>query len=332
MQKKKLFIGIVFSMAGTLAVVVAIFADIVRGRDFSIGPAQLAIFLTGFALFLLGLGMFKRSYPFQFLYYLSLLAFIPGIILLSLNVYGQFTSLRNPKIYNGFMYHGRQRIPKKPEDIYPLLQIKPQESTQDFAHRLTQVAYDATVHYWNGVTDYVEFNHKIPVYENFLLWWRHPDPYEFCNPYKAIERGVSICSQVTKIIVNVWRQNGFQGDEVTLDGHVIAEVVVGYDSLNDPVKWVLDGDFGVVFEHDMSFLQDHLDVVKQGYLNAGYPESTASRFSNFYGPEGNYVITSNGICKAEALSYKLKWLIPSGLSFPFLLFTLFEIRRKRRHH
>ncbi|MBI5354138.1 MAG: hypothetical protein HZB50_15960 [Chloroflexi bacterium] len=331
MQKKKLIIGIVLSIAGFLEVIVSLFADVVRARNFSIGPAQLVIFLAGFALFLLGLGIIKRSYPYRFLYSVSILLFISGMILLALNVYGQFVSLRNPKIYNGLMYQGRLRIPKKPEEIYPQLQVRPQETKEDFAYRLTQVAYEATVHYWNGVTNYTEFNHRIPIYENFLLWWQFPGPHEFCNPYKAIERGVSICSQVTKIIVNVWKQNGFRGDEVALDGHVIAEVIVGYDSRNDPVKWVLDGDFGVVFEHNLDFLQDNLKVVKQGYLDAGYPESSADHFSSFYGPEGNYVITTHGGCNGENFSYKLKWLIPLGLVFPLLLFTHIEIRRKRKH-
>jgi hypothetical protein len=329
MANKNLLFGVLLSLAGLLISIASIFADVLRGGKFSVGPAQSAVALAGFLGFLLGLGVIKKTYPYQFLYGLSIIIFIPGIILLFLNTYGQFVSLRNPAIYNGFLYEGRLRIPNTPEDVYPLLKQKTGETPQAYAYRLTQVTYDATVHYWDQSDNYTEYHHRIPIYENFLLWWFYPKNYEFCNPYKAIERGVSVCSQATKIIVNVWKQNGLKGKEITLDGHVIAEVFVGRDIQNNRVDWVLDGDFGVVFEHSMDFLQEHLDVVKEGYLKAGYSESIASKVSNFYDPSGNYVITSAGYCEEEALFYKLKWVLPLGSIWPLLLFTLLKIRGKR---
>jgi hypothetical protein len=329
MTNKNLLLGIPISLAGLLTSIASVFADVLRGEKFSVGPAQYAVALLGFLVFLLGLGIVKKSYPHQFLYGLSIIIFVPGIILLFLNIYGQFVSLRNPAIYNGFLYEGRLRIPDTPEDVYPLLKQKTGETSQDFAYRLTQVTYDATVHYWDQSDNYTEYHHRIPIYENFLLWWAYPKNYEFCNPYKAIERGVSVCSQASKIIIHVWKQNGLKGKEVTLDGHVIVEAFVGRDSQNNRVDWVLDGDLGVVFEQGMAFLQEHPDVVKSGYLQAGYPESLAEKMAGIYGPSGNYVITSAGYCEEEALFYQLKWVLPLGSIWPLLLFTLLKIRGKR---
>jgi hypothetical protein len=329
MRNKNLLIGIPLSLAGLLISAASIFADVLRGGKFSVGPAQYAASLIGFLLFLLGLWIVKKTYPYQFLYSLSIIIFVPGIILLLLNIYGQFTSLRNPAIYNGFVYEGRLRVPQKPEDVYPLLKQKTGETLQDFAYRLTQLTYDATVHYWDQSDNYTEYHHRVPIYENFLLWLIYPKNYEFCNPYKAIERGVSVCSQASKIILRVWKQSGLKGKEVTLDGHVIVEVFVGRDSQNNRVDWVLDGDLGVVFEQGITFLQEHPEVVKNGYLKAGYPESLAEKMANIYGPSGNYALTGTGYCEEEALFYQLKWVLPLGLIWPLILFTLLKIRGKR---
>lgn len=332
MMNKKLLFGVLISLAGLLIAAASIFADVLRGGKFSVGPAQYIVAAVGFLVFLLGLGIAKGMYLYQFLYHISIILFLPGIVLLLLNIYGQFKSLRNPAIYNGFSYEGRLRIPEKPEDVYPLLQQKKGETPQDFARRLTQLTYDATVHYWDQSANYTEYHHRIPIYENFLLWWLHPKNYEFCNPYKAIERGVSVCSQASKIILQVWKQNGLKGREITLDGHVVVEVFIGRNSQNNRIAWVLDGDLGVVFEQGMEFLQEHPEVVENGYLQAGYPVILAEKMAGIYGPAGNYAITSTGYCEEEALFYQLKWILPLAAIWPLLLFMLIKTRKKRLHN
>jgi hypothetical protein len=129
--------------------------------------------------------------------------------------------------------------------------------------------------------------------------------------------------------VQTWKKNGLSGNEVALDGHVVAEVFIGMNSQNNRIKWVLDSDLGVVFEHPISFLEEHPEVVEAGYLKAGYPVSVGEKMALIYGNKGNYKITSNGYCEYENYSYMLKWRIPLLLIAPFLLLTLFEIRKER---
>ncbi len=66
MTTKNLLLGIPISLAGLLISVASIFADILRGGKFSVGPAQYAAALLGFLVFLLGLGIVKKSYPYEF--------------------------------------------------------------------------------------------------------------------------------------------------------------------------------------------------------------------------------------------------------------------------
>jgi hypothetical protein len=276
--------------------------------------------LFGTGLFLLGgRHAFKSFWRYLFTTFFALGAFLVG-----LNNYGEFVSLRNPKVNEGISHFNKIRKPQEsPEQVFEQIDKGQNESNEEYAYRLTDLVYSATVHKWEDVTDYTEYNHQIPPYENYLLWvmsYLNPTTYRFyqyCDPYKAIERGVMICTQATEVMVHLWRKTGLEARNMVLDGHVVAEAQV--DRKSD-TWWILDADFGVVLEHDMKTLEEHPEMVIENYVNAGYDLKTAKMVSEFYGKEGNYVQSNVGICLVEENLYRWKWYLPFGL---LILSTLY---------
>jgi hypothetical protein len=253
-----------------------------------------------------------------------------GAFLSGLNIYGEFVSLRNPKVDQGITHFNVFRKPQEtPEQVFQQIDKRSNESNQEYAYRLTHLIYSATVHKWEGVTDYTEYNHQVPPRENYLLWalsYFNPADraYQFCNPYKAIERGVMICSQATEVMVQLWKKTGLEARNIVLEGHVVAEAQV--DPKND-TWWILDADFGVVLEHDMKFLQNHIDIIPEKYIQAGYDPKTADMVAGFYGKEGNYIQSNIGICHAEDSLYRWKWYLPIAsliLSTMYFGWTVFR--------
>jgi hypothetical protein len=276
--------------------------------------------LVGTGLFLLG-GHYSIK---SFWRYLFITFFALGAFLVGLNIYGEFVSLRSPEVNQGINHFNKFRKPQEsPEQVFEQIDKGQNESNEEYAYRLTDLVYSATVHKWEDVTDYTEYNHQIPPYENYLLWvmsYLNPTTYRFyqyCDPYKAIERGVMICTQATEVMVHLWRKTGLEARNMVLDGHVVAEAQM--DPQTD-TWWILDADFGVVLEHDMKTIEEHPEMVIENYVNAGYDLKTAKMVSEFYGKEGNYVQSNVGICRVEENLYKWKWYLPLGL---LILSTLY---------
>ena len=312
--------GIICFTGGLLVALFFGFYDYLRGDvNDAFGSAQkLGVFL-GIALLLLG-----GNYAFgSFWRYAFLLLFATGVFLSALNIYGEFLSLRNPSINEGIQHFNILRKPQKsPRQVSQEIDKSPDESMQDYAYRLTDLVYSETVHKWEDVVDYTEYNHQVPPHENYLIWalsYLKPNYrfYQFCDPYKAIERGVMICSQVTEAMANQWRTTGMEARNMVLEGHVVAEVEV--DSAND-TWWILDADFGVVLEHDIKTLEEHPEIVIDKYMKAGYNLEIAERIAGFYGKDGNYIQSNTGICRVEERLYRLKWLIPIALLLPSMIY------------
>jgi hypothetical protein len=290
------------------------FYDYLRGDiKETFGFVQKLGVLIGTALFLVG-----GHYAFKsFWRNLFLSMFTLGVFLFTLNIYGEFVSLRNPEINSGIMHFNVFRKPQESaQQVFKQIDKGQNEASTEYAYRLTKLIYSATVHKWEDVVDYTEYNHQIPPHENYLLWglsYLNPTTYRFyqyCDPYKAIERGVMICSQATEVMVNLWKKTGLDARNMVLDGHVVAEVQVDREK---DTWWILDADFGVVLEHDMNFLQQHTNSIVEKYVNAGYDLKTAKMVAGFYGKEGNYVQSNPGICRVEENLYQWKWYLPFGL-------------------
>jgi hypothetical protein len=321
MKKSTRILWLAFFLGGIALALFFGFYDYLRGDiKGSVGPAQKLGILFGIALFLLGGHFAFRSFWRNL--YIAL--FFSGAVLLGLNVYGEFASLRNPKVNDGIQYFNVFRKPQLSADqAFAQMDKRGDESNEEYAYRLTKLIYSATVHQWEGVTDYTEYNHQVPLHENYFLWalsYLNPTTYrfyQFCDPRKAIERGVMICSQATQVMVNVWKRTGLDAKNIVLEGHVVAEAQV--DPKND-TWWILDADFGVVLEHDIDYLQQHINTIPEKYVEAGYDLKTAKMIADFYGKEGNYVQSNGGICRVEDRLYRWKWELPLGLLIPSTLY------------
>ena len=127
--------------------------------------------------------------------------FYVGILLLAINVYGLFKSLRNPAIYDEekTLHNRLGDITIKYPDIEKDFARHANESEKDFAIRMNTVVNKGMCHYWkdDGVAKY---NLRVPVYENYLLYAAaYIDPkeyskYEFSDYKKDLERGL-VCAQ-----------------------------------------------------------------------------------------------------------------------------------------
>ena len=120
------------------------------------GLAQKLGVLIGTGLFLAG-----GHYAFKsFWRNLFLSMFMLGVFLFALNIYGEFVSLRNPEINNGIMYFNVFRKPQESaQQVFKEMDKGQSESSEEYAYRLTHLIYSATVHKWEDVTDYTEYNH-----------------------------------------------------------------------------------------------------------------------------------------------------------------------------
>lgn len=308
-------------VGGMLAILLFANLDRLRGKpDDGFGTVQLIGVLLGAGLFLLGGHFLFR----RFSYSLYLFCFISGISLLSLNLYGEFVSLRNARVDAGDYHANKFRIPSLSyqQAIRQTDKLR-NETNEEYAFRLTDVFYSATIHKWEDVTDYTEYNHQVPPHENYLMWaLSYIDPvvyryYQFCNPDKALERGVMICSQAAQAMVNLWQKNtGLKARIVVLEGHVVAEA-----QMEDTERWwVLDADFGVVLKYDVATLAHHPEIVVEHYLNAGYDDATVQKVAGIYGDDGNYIQTNAGICRTEKKLDAWKWYLPVLLLVPAPLY------------
>lgn len=328
----------VYALAGigTLILVVSIFLDLFRGKSvIEIGTVQILGVAAGVALILVSI-LIKWPKGMRFVRVISkgavLTLFVVGVVLLAINMIGVFQSLRNPLVYDGIDYVGVNRVAKyTPGEVFEQMDRKTGESRGEYAKRLTQLIYDGVVHYWSyeGVE---EFNLRVPITENYLLWLkRYETPllsgkYEFCDARRAIERGVSICSQYTKILIDILNANGIKAKSMGLEGHVVALVQV--DEENN-TWWILDADFGVVIESNLLEIEENRDIAREKYQETEYDTDVIESILGFYGAEGNGEVPISGQCETEERLYQLKWIIPLASILPFSLsFSYSAVRKK----
>lgn len=305
--------------------IVSVTLDLLRGgSEIEIGPLQLSGIVAGIALIFAAMILQWPSIPSILLRIsirgLILALFIIGMVLLTINMAGVFQSLRNPIVYDGIRYHGVMRAAKyTPGEVYEEMDMKPNENRKDYAKRLTQLIYDGVLHYWR-YEGAEEYNLQVPLTENFLLYLNgletplHPIRYQFCDARRAIDRGVGICSQYAQILVDVMTSNGIPAKVMGLSGHVVAMVQV--DEVKD-TWWILDADFGVVIESNLTEIEADRYLAWEKYSETAYNLEAMELIMSIYGPEGNNEIDTVDYCKTEERLYQLKWLIPLATILPF---------------
>lgn len=161
-----------------------------------------------------------------------------GLILLGINLVGQFYSLRNPEIYSQDSRLFKSNADIKYEDAKKELIRKEKESDKDFAIRINDLIYRTMLYYWHraGINKYYL---SIPVWENYILYlnnaWKSIDRYEFKSWEKNLERGVGLCSAYANVVHGILLDNGIEAKIWNLTRHVVVEA-----KLSENEWYVLD--------------------------------------------------------------------------------------------
>jgi hypothetical protein len=255
-----------------------------------------------------------------------------GLLLLGLNIYGLFKSMRNPAVYSE-----EQTLRNRINDIsiqYPeileMLRRKENETSIDFGVRINKVVNDGFIHYWKdaGIEKY---HLRVPVWENYLLYFASfvipgkYKKYEFSNYKKNLERGVGLCSTHSTIVKGVLLENGIKAELMDVGGH---HVVVRAE-LNDTATYMLDPDFGIVVPYDTAAISANPELVRAAYSNMAalyYPNAkdpyTPDILVDIFGKK-KYIYTVDNWF--EYFSYWAIWIIPFLLMLPY---GLKRIRKK----
>lgn len=252
----------------------------------------------------------------------SFLVFTLSFLIIVLNVIGLFIPLRDPMVNDGISYAGKLRIPQ-----YTLAEFRQRmnrivavdEQYPQYVQRLTELVYDSTVHYWPEEDTEAVVNLRVPIYENYLLSLANKlhhkvGPYEYCLAERAVERAASVCSQSSRIVVNILLRNRVRAQILALDGHVIVRARVDREA---DEWWLLDADYGVVIPHDLPVVENNPEIVIDAYQQQGYPVQVATELASIFGPDGNQVIDEKLGCEREEHLYLLKWLLPIIGMLPF---------------
>lgn len=153
-----------------------------------------------------------------------------------------------------------------PQSLYRM----PEEPLPDYLDRLTKSVAGGIVHYWtvgdSWSAEDIPYT-RISIYDNYLLWIQSIFPagaslrnYEYVTPAKVIARGYGFCSQVSKLLYSVLRD---QGIDATVASNPLHTVVESGGS-------VLDADYGVFIPHPLAWMRQHPEAVDSYYAAFGW--------------------------------------------------------------
>ncbi len=335
-QFKRLAVFII-DFSGIILILGAISLDMFQNSaHYAIGTFQILLAIMGFGLTFIGnflvfpqddwKSKLMQKSP-------SLVIFVVSVVLLMINLLGMLIPLRNPEVYEGIEFGGKVRQPQySAEQVYEQMAriAEIDEQYPEYAHRLTQLIFDGTVHYWEEYEPGNPYNLRVPLRENYLIYFSHllqgeRENYEFCRAERAIARAACVCSQSSKILADILGRNRVKAHIVGLEGHVVVRARVNNET-NE--WWLLDADYGVVIEHDIDEVESNLDLVRVAYSEQGYGESVVNILVDIYGPEDNQIIDENLQCEQEDHYYLLKWWLPIVGLIPFPMFLLITRLRK----
>ena len=255
--------------------------------------------------------------------------FWAGLLLLVINIYGLFKTMRNPELYQL-----ENSIKNRKNDVtIPYPGIKKQllresnETEKDFAVRINKVVNDGFAHYWKTEgTD--KYYLRVPVWENYLLYSASfIDPatykrYEFADYKKNLERGTGLCSSHSTVVKGVLLENGIKAELLDVGGrHVVVRA-----EFADKSAYLLDPDFGYVIPYDTAAISANPELVRAPYSKMAslyYIEAkdpyTTDLMVDIFGKR-KYVYSVEN--RFEEISYWAIWIIPVLFMLPYGLSRL----------
>lgn len=202
---------------------------------------------------------------------------------------------------------------------------KENEPIDHYYERLTQNVYQGIVQYWKTSTENRRNYTQVSILDNYLLWayaqlpnHTHFQQYEFALPQKAINRGIGLCSQLSRIIYYILEDQGIDATVLSQPEHVIVQV-------NDII---LDPTYGVVLPFSAQNIAN-ANIPLTDYYASSTSGDNLALIENLYTrswdiPE-NHDALYDYMYKMELYAEILKWLIPSLM----VLCGLFFIYKSR---
>ena len=235
-----------------------------------------------------------------------------SLLVFGLNVFGLFQSLEYPGLAR--MYKNTGEAPPL-EDWAAQARRRPNEPDLAFARRMTTLVNRRMIYFWPPEQD-DSFN--VLPWENFFIWLDLLDEtdtrYQYQNPFKALERGVGICSQHAMALAGLLVPEGVGARVVGLRGHVVVEARL------DGRPCILDATKDVVLPYSIQQVGQTPSLIYSAYREKGFQPSYIARLEKIYGPEGNYfwdyrvpVSFWEKCLVEESRRYILKWLVPALL-------------------
>jgi hypothetical protein len=190
-----------------------------------------------------------------------------------------------------------------------------------YLERLTDTVAGGMVHYWTAGEAWTAGDAAytgIGILDNYLLWGLRQRPayranfenYEFLSPGRAIGRGYGFCSQVSKTVYAVLREQGIPARVLASDHHVVVEAGGS----------ILDADYGVFIPHPMEWVRRHLDRIAVYY---GEHPSSVAPLRDAYADPWRELGDDRAYDEVRAYEEKferLKWLPPMmGISIGLAL-------------
>jgi len=276
--------------------------------------------------------------------YFIRIAYIFGITLVLINIYGKTQSIRHPDLLS-FDKHGGEFTPieissynfnsinsqsvylNRKEALQKVREVLQIENEHDKIIAIQKLVTASMVHFYPVNKPYLSDYFHVPLYENFILYFGARlyeitrlkplsvfRPYEYLNGKKSWERGAAMCGEISSVVMYLLDKAGIENGKAGLDGHVIALARTSNDE-----QYIIDADYGFTLKGSLSDIANyHTEDVRK--------ISGSSHLSNIYGPEGNieFWTGDRGYRPKgywfERISYFLKWVIPLMLiMFPFYL-------------
>jgi hypothetical protein len=141
------------------------------------------------------------------------------------------------------------------------------------------------------------------------------------NPSVIAKSGVGNCSQSVRVITEIARRDGVKARVVNLDGHVVAEILIGgFWKMSDP-------DYGIAFDGSVRDASrgTSADVIRERILSRGHTIATANNYLQILdqGQKGVGAIWAPNEPKPrliERLGVLLSWILPIvGIGLALLL-------------
>ncbi len=250
--------------------------------------------------------------------------FVIGVVLLIINLFGLFKTMRNPEVYTleNTIRNRLNDVTIKYPEIKEMLKRKPDENNIEFAVRVNKVVNDGFAHYWKA--EGIEKYHlRVPIWENYMLYaasYLNPkryERYEFSNYKKNLERGVGLCSTHSTVVKGILLENGIKAELLDVGGrHVVVRA-----EFDDNSAYILDPDYGIVVPHDTAAITANPELVRGPYKNMAdlyYADAvdpyTTDLLVKIFGDHKHVYSVDNWF---EGFSYWAIWILPLLLMLPF---------------